>query len=121
MVKTRNVVEAGIIVALIGVPVMSLRFTLTARIIILCLTALPLGLLALVGVSGMSLSAFILQFFGFLKNRRVLSREEPPKSALRSRRAGKRCAEAEAPRRRSRSRVRIDLKKRTITHYKTFA
>ena len=58
MFKTRNVVEAGILAVLIGVPVLSLNFSLTARIIILCLTALPLTLVALIGINGSSLSSF---------------------------------------------------------------
>ena len=60
--KTRNVVEACILAVAIGLPVLSLGLSLTTRIIILCLTALPLVLLALIGMSGSSLSAFILQF-----------------------------------------------------------
>ena len=42
--KTRNAIEAGVIGILVGVPVFSLPFSLTAKIIILCLTALPLVL-----------------------------------------------------------------------------
>ena len=73
--KTRNAIEAGVIGILVGVPVFSLPFSLTAKIIILCLTALPLVLLALIGVAGGSLSTFILLFLSYLRNRRVLSRE----------------------------------------------
>lgn len=40
--RTRNVIEAGILAAVIGLPVLSLHLSLTTRIIILCLTALPL-------------------------------------------------------------------------------
>lgn len=60
MFKTRNVIEAAILGAVVGLPVMHLGFSLTVRIIILCLTALPLVLLGLIGVGGGSLSAFIL-------------------------------------------------------------
>ena len=35
MFKTRNVIEAGILAVLIGVPIISLLFSLTVRIIIL--------------------------------------------------------------------------------------
>ena len=75
MFKTRNVVEAGILAAVIGLPVLNLNLSLTTRIIILCLTALPVVLVALVGISGSSLSAFILQFISYLRNRRILSCE----------------------------------------------
>ena len=75
MFKTRNVVEAGILAAVIGLPVLYLNLSLTTRIIILCLTALPVVLVALVGISGSSLSAFILEFISYLRNRRILSCE----------------------------------------------
>ena len=66
MFKARNVIEAGILAAAIGFPVFYLPISLTARIIILCLTALPLALVALMGISGESLSSFILIFFVLL-------------------------------------------------------
>lgn len=74
MFKARNVVEAGILSFAIGLPVfLFLPFSLTARIIVLCLTALPLGMLALIGISGESLSSFLFIFLKYLKNRRVIS------------------------------------------------
>ena len=73
MFKARNVIEAGILAAVIGIPVFALLpFGLTAKIIVLCLTALPLALLALVGISGESLSSFLVIFLKYLKNRRVV-------------------------------------------------
>ena len=74
MFKIRNVIEGGILVAAVGVPIFMLHLSLTAKIIILCLTALPLGLLGLVGVSGECLSSFVFGFFKFLKNRRVIGK-----------------------------------------------
>ena len=68
LLKTRNTIEAVILGLAVGVPVLHLPFSLTVRVVILCLTALPLVLLALIGVSGMSLSAFIRLFFCFLQN-----------------------------------------------------
>ena len=60
MFRARNVIEAGILVFAIGAPVfLFLPFGLTTRIIILCLTALPVGLDALIGISGESLSQFL--------------------------------------------------------------
>ena len=76
MFKIRNVVEAGIIAALIGIPVLSLNLSLTVRIIILCLTALPLAMFALIGFSGECLSSFLSGIFKFLKKRRVISAEQ---------------------------------------------
>ena len=77
MFRTWNVVEAGILAVAIGGPVLSLHFSLTVRIIILCLTALPLALVALIGINGSSLSSFFIQLLSFLRNRRVLSADEP--------------------------------------------
>lgn len=71
--KLRNALEAGTLVLAIGLPVFRLPVSLTMRIILLCLTALPLGLIALIGVSGESLSSFIFSFFRFLKKRRIVS------------------------------------------------
>ena len=71
--KLRNALEAGTLVLAIGLPVFRLPISLTMRIILLCLTALPLGLITLIGVSGESLSSFIFSFFRFLKKRRIVS------------------------------------------------
>jgi len=74
MFKMRNVIEAGAIAAVFILPLFKVGISLTAKIIIACLTALPLGLLALIGVNGESLSAFILGFFKFLQNKRVIGK-----------------------------------------------
>ena len=96
---------------------------------ILCLTALPLVLVALIGIAGSNLSAFILQFFRFLRNRRILTREpqkdngEPKKTIfpnwLRKRRPGQENKERE-PMPASRSSLRFDRKERKVTQHKTF-
>ena len=81
MFKARNVIEAGILSAAIGIPVfVFLPLGLTARIVILCLTALPLALFALIGISGESLSAFLVIFLKYLKNRRVVGGEVRPQA-----------------------------------------
>lgn len=73
MFRARNVIEAGILAFAIGMPVfIFLPFGLTTRIIILCLTALPVGLVALIGISGESLSQFLIIFLKYLRNRRVV-------------------------------------------------
>ena len=73
MFKARNVIEAGILAFAIGVPFFSLLpLGLTARIIALCLTALPAALVALIGISGESLSSFLLIFIKYLRNRRIV-------------------------------------------------
>lgn len=78
MFKARNVIEAVILAVAVGVPVfIYLPFGLTPRIIILCLTALPLALVALIGIYGESLSSFLFIFIKYLINRRVVGIEEP--------------------------------------------
>lgn len=79
MFKFRNVVEAGIFGVAIGIPILLLPISVTARIILLCLTVLPLALFALVGISGEPLSAYVLAFFKFLKKRRVVGKAEEQK------------------------------------------
>lgn len=81
MFKVRNTIEAGLIALSIGFPVFHLPFSLTTKIIIFCLTALPLFLLALIGIAGESLSSFILNFFKFLINRRVIYRSDQEEQA----------------------------------------
>ena len=80
MFRARNVIEAGI-----------LPFGLTTRIIILCLTALPVGLVALIGISGESLSQFLVIFLKYLRNRRVVGGDgaQPAEKAAPSKSAGK--------------------------------
>lgn len=73
MFRARNVIEAGILALAIGTPVfLFLPFGLTTRIIALCLTALPVALVALIGISGESLSQFLITFLKYLRNRRVV-------------------------------------------------
>lgn len=72
--KLRNVIEAGIIVVVIGLPVFRLPLSLTVKIIILCVTALPLALFALIGIGGESLSSFIIGFITFQRNKRIVGK-----------------------------------------------
>ena len=79
-IKLRNAAEATVIALFIGIPVFHIPVSLTARIIIACLTVLPATLFALIGIGGESLSSFVLNFFLFLKNRRIVGiTEDEPK------------------------------------------
>ena len=92
MFRARNVIEAGILAFAIGTPVfLLLPFGLTARIIALCLTALPVALVALIGISGESLSQFLVTFLKYLRNRRVVGgdSEQPCEKTAPSKSAGK--------------------------------
>lgn len=75
-VKFRNAVEALLIALAIGIPEFRLPVTLTTKIIIACLTVLPLSLFAIIGINGESLSSFVINFFLYLKNRRVIGKIE---------------------------------------------
>lgn len=71
-IKFRNAAEAVILSLLIGFPVFHIPVSLTNRIIIACLTVLPVALFAIIGIGGESLSSFIINYFVFLKKRRVI-------------------------------------------------
>ena len=123
MVKTRNAVEAGVLGALTALPVLRLDLSLTARVIILCLTTLPLVLAALIGIGGESLSAFLLQFVSYLRNRRVLNQigTGSKKGLLPSWAKKEQTADPdleELPR--SHRRFQVDVKKREVSQHKTF-
>lgn len=73
MFKARNVIEAGILAGGTGVPVfLFLPASLTVRIVALCLTSLPLALVALIGISGESLTSFLVIFLRYIKKRRII-------------------------------------------------
>lgn len=72
MLKLRNTLEAVILVVGVTIPILKITvFSFTAKIILLCLTALPIGIFALIGIGGESLTAFLLNFIRFLRNRRI--------------------------------------------------
>lgn len=74
MFKIRNAIEGGVLAILITIPVINLPLTLTVRIIILCMTALPAAMISLIGIGGESITAFLMNALRFLKNRRVIYR-----------------------------------------------
>ena len=69
MFKIRNAIEGGILAILITIPVINLPLTLTVRIIILCMTALPAAMISLIGIGGESITAFLMN---------ALFSEKPP-------------------------------------------
>lgn len=77
-IKLRNAIEALLIALIIGLPEFRLPVTLTTKIIIACLTLLPLSLFAIIGINGESLSSFTINFFIYLKNRRIIGKAEKP-------------------------------------------
>lgn len=67
----RNAIESIVLSLAIGIPVFHLPLSLTARIIILCMTALPAAMVALIGIGGESITAFLMNALRFVVNRRV--------------------------------------------------
>ena len=73
--KLRNAVEALCISLLVGIPEFYLPFSLTTKIIIACVTVLPLALFAIIGINGESLTSFVINFFLYLKHRRIVGKQ----------------------------------------------
>ena len=72
----RNAIESIVLSLAIGIPVFHLPLSLTARIIILCMTALPAAMVALIGSGGESITAFLMNALRFVVNRRVIWRSD---------------------------------------------
>ena len=73
MVETRNAVEAVALVILVGYPeLMWIPMPTTIRIVVMTVTLIPLGVLAVMGIDGDSLLQYLGHIFSFWKNRRKL-------------------------------------------------
>ena len=73
MVETRNAIEAVFLVALVGYPeLMWIPMPTTIRIVVMTVTLIPLGVLAVMGIDGDSLVQYIGHMFSFWFNRRKL-------------------------------------------------
>ena len=94
-VKTRNAFETALILAGLVPLIMSLSVTGKRKLYIGMIVLVPVIILAILGVQGESLFAFIASFFKFLKRRRSLSvpderyRLEQSRKKERSERGGK--------------------------------
>ena len=77
--KLRNVIEAGILAFCVGMPIFMLNLEMSVKAVLLCFTVLPLAMLALIGISGESLSSYIFGWFNFLINRRVVGKKKDKK------------------------------------------
>ena len=76
MIRVRNAIEACVLIMLTGLPLIRLPFSLTTKIILLCLIPLPLGIFAVIGFDGDSLTEFALNWIKWLFNRRILYRSD---------------------------------------------
>jgi len=73
MVETRNAVEAGFLVVLVGYPeLMWIPMPTTIRIVVMTVTLIPLAVAAFMGVDGGSLLQYLGHIISFAINRRKL-------------------------------------------------
>lgn len=76
MVRVRNAIEACVLVIASGFPIINLPFSLTVRVIVLCLITLPLGIFGVVGIDGDSLTEFAVNWVKWMLKRRMLYRSD---------------------------------------------
>ena len=73
MLETRNTVEAGILLMLVGYPeLMWMHLSATAKVVVMVMTLLPLGVFALMGIGGDSLLQYASHMVMYLIRRRQL-------------------------------------------------
>ncbi len=73
MVETRNAIEAVFLVVLVGYPeLMWIPMSTTIRIVVMTVTLIPLGVLAVMGIDGDSLLQYLWHIVSFWFNRRKL-------------------------------------------------
>ena len=73
MVETRNAIEAVFLIGLVGYPeLMWIPVTATIKIVIMTVTLLPLGVVAVMGIDGDSLLQYLGHMIAFWANRRKL-------------------------------------------------
>ena len=73
MLELRNAVEAGFLLLLVGYPeLMWLPVGGTIKVVIMTVTLLPLGVLAVMGVDGDSLFQYLGHVIQFARNRRKI-------------------------------------------------
>ena len=73
MLEPRNTVEAGLLLIVVGYPeLMWLHLPVTAKVVVMTVTLLPLGVFALMGLGGDSLLQYISHMVLFWVRRRQL-------------------------------------------------
>ena len=78
--RTRNAVETAILVFFMLKPLTMLDTTLKIKIYIGVAVILPVMIVSLIGIQGESLTAFLMSFFRYIRQRRVLA---PPDTGYR--------------------------------------
>jgi len=73
MLETRNTIETGFLLLLVGYPeLIWLSVSAVAKVVIMTVTLLPLGVLGLMGINGDSLLQFAVHVIRFFTKRRKL-------------------------------------------------
>ena len=73
MVETRNAVEAGALVLLVGYPeLMWIPMSATIRIVVMTVMLIPLAVFAFMGIDGDSLLQYLGHMLSFWRNKRKL-------------------------------------------------
>ena len=73
MVETRNAIEAVFLVILLGYPeLMWIPMSTTIRIVVMTVTLIPLAVVAVMGIDGVSLLQYLWHIISFWINRRKL-------------------------------------------------
>ena len=78
--RTRNAVETAVLVFFMLKPLTMLDTTLKIKIYIGVAVILPVMIVSLIGIQGESLTAFLMSFFRYIRQRRVLA---PPDTGYR--------------------------------------
>lgn len=72
-IRLRNAVEAAVLAAGTGIPLMYLPLPFNWRLILVIVISLPLAIFAIVGIEGDSLTEFLAHWFRFLRRRRIVT------------------------------------------------
>lgn len=76
MFNTRNIVEAGILVAGLAYLEWTLISSSTVKLVVICVTCIPAAILGAVGLGGCSLSEYVIKMFKSLTNKKYMVRKE---------------------------------------------
>lgn len=101
--RTRNAVETAILVFFMLKPLTMLDTTLKNKIYIGVAVILPVMIVSLLGIQGESLTAFLMSFFRYVRQRRVLAPPDTGYRLERSRRLKKIARDRERRERRQRN------------------
>ena len=73
MLETRNTIEAVFLLLLVGYPeLMWMHLPVTAKVVVMIMTLLPMGVFALMGIGGDSLLQYVTHMIRFWHRRRKL-------------------------------------------------